>query len=140
MAKKKQLLKLDYDYDFSLYGILCQLKDYRLCHEINQALRIDLKKIDNLDILLGRQKEKSEFSLYCYQPGDEKFLYVISNRSTRGYLLPEQYQVDYLLMLKGAFRDTEKETIKSLIKSSKIVLGIYEIPLNNLKSKENLIF
>src|SRR4051812_11874176 len=104
MAKKKQVLTFDYDFDFSLYGIVCQLKDYRLCHEINHALEIDLKKCENLDVLMSRQKEKSEFSLYSCELDEEKIIHVIGNKNIKGVLIPEQFQVDYFLMLKGPFR------------------------------------
>ena len=140
MAKKKQVLTFEYDFDFSLYGIICHLKDYRLCYEVNTALGIDLKKADNLDILINKQKERSEFSLYTFESAEEKTIHVIGNKNTRGCLIPEQYQVDYFLMLKGSFRDNEKESIKNKIKNSKIVLGIYEISVSSLKSRENLIF
>lgn len=139
MAKKKQVLSFEYDYDFRLFGIVSQVKDYRLCYTINEALQVDLRRAENLDILFPK-KEKLEFSLYLYQYNEEKQMFVISNKAGRAFLIPEQSQVDYFLMLKGGYHDNELLEIKERIKSIKVVLGIYPISVETLKSKENLIF
>ena len=40
----KKVLNVDEDYDFSVLGLSCHAKDYRLCWEINKALGTDLEK------------------------------------------------------------------------------------------------
>ena len=40
----KQLLRIDLDTSFFLFGISCHLKDYRFAWTINKSLRDDFKK------------------------------------------------------------------------------------------------
>jgi hypothetical protein len=140
MSKKKQTLLLEYDYDFRLFGIVSQVKDYRLCYALNEALQVDLRRSENLDIISSKQKEKLEFSLYLHQYNEEKQMYVISNKASRSFLIPEQSQVDYFLMLKGGYHDNELADISDRIRNIRIVLGIYPISVETLRSKENFIF
>ena len=106
MAKKKQLISINLEIDFILFGIVSQLKDYRLCHELNHKLQIDLKKIESLDFYLTKE-DKAEFSLFCHHVNEEKAIYVISNRSGKDFLIPEQRQINYFIMFKGQFRTDE---------------------------------
>jgi hypothetical protein len=125
-------------------GIVCQHKDYYLCSAINTGLQIELKKIDNLVLMLGKKKDKKEsveFSLYEYEDEDGKWYYIIGNRSaTSRFLIPEQNKIDFFLMLKGQFNDTEVEEIRIKLKQIQVVLGAYKIMPESLKSKNNLLF
>jgi hypothetical protein len=40
----KHLLVEEYEYDFSLLGICCHEKDYRLCWAVNSTLDLNLTK------------------------------------------------------------------------------------------------
>ena len=140
MRKKKQVLSLNFDVDFLLLGIICSHKDYRLCYEINHCLGIDLKREADLDII-GKNQQKSEFALFGHQVDEEKNLYVFSNKNGISFLIPEQHQVDYFMMLKGAgYRKDHAEEVRTKLKASKIIMGVYHIDPLTLKSKEHLIF
>src|SRR5688572_22963527 len=105
----KRTLTLDHDYNFLLLGIICQEKDYRLCHEINQRLDIDLIKEPDYELAINKQKDKSSYSFYATGEGGEDQLsyFLISNKGSKAFLLPEQKQVDYFLLMKGPLPKTE---------------------------------
>ena len=44
MAKTVGKLTNEGDYDFIVIGLVCQNRDYRLCHELNKVLNIELEK------------------------------------------------------------------------------------------------
>ena len=66
--------------------------------------------------------------------------YLISNRSSKGFLIPEQKSTDFFLLLKGASNDEIVEHIISKISEIQLVLTSYQINVGGLKSKQNLIF
>jgi hypothetical protein len=106
----------DYIKEYSLIGLSCHLKDYRLIYSINKALNCDFKKYDDLVIFPVKGKKKNSFSFYSFQ---EDFIeyYIISNRNANGMLIPEQKQIDYIFVLRGQI-DKHKEMLilNSLLK------------------------
>ncbi len=135
----KQQLNIEYDYDFLLLGLVCQAKDYRLCFEVNKKLGVEFNKIDNTEIFLNKQNDASYFSTYLYENEDEISFYIIFNRGTKNYLIPEQNKIDYFIVVKGPFRMEQKKELLSKLKEIKLILGVYELDVKKLKSKENFI-
>ncbi|MCB0380941.1 MAG: IPExxxVDY family protein [Flavobacteriales bacterium] len=135
----KFTLNIEEDYDFSLIGISCHAKDYRLCYELNKILEIDLVRGEDLDI--DSKNTKANYALYDYID-EENFIdyYLISNRSNKGFLIPEHKSTDFFLLLKGASNDDIIENIINKISEIQLVLTSFQIDVNSLKSKQNLIF
>ena len=133
---KKLVLEIEDDFDFCLIAISCHAKDYKLCWAINREFKFVLKREE--DIFLKDRNEDISYSLYIY---DDELkhctFHVIENRSGLGYLIPEQKQADYFLMVKGIF-DEEEEMIQRL-KKIDMVLTAYAVDPNSLKSKNNLL-
>ena len=137
----KKLLTLEYEYDFDLIGISCHEKDYRLCWHINQALHIDLIKIESLEIYIHKEKSKCCFSLFSYEDEEnQRSIYLLSNRNAMGLLIPEQKQTDYFIIVKGDYMQGEKSAFIKELKKIPIILTLFDIAPNKLKSKKNLIF
>jgi hypothetical protein len=135
----KFLLTLDEDYEFTLVGISCHSKDYRLCWKINQTLNIDLVRTEDLEIY--KKSIVNSHSFYKYID-DDNYLeyYLISNRGDNGFLIPEQKKVDFFLMVKGNFSENHTNDIICKINTLSLVLTSFSINLNSLKSKQNLLF
>lgn len=134
----KFTLEFEQDFDFFLLGIFCHVKDYRLSWFINKAIDIDLQKAPNL--VLNIKKVVQEHALLEYVSDEDlKEYYLIANRSQNGWLLPEE-KCDYFLMLKGHYSEDEIEYIRQAVQSQKPVLTVSNIEVENLKSKENLLF
>ena len=137
------LLKLDfeYDYDFLLLGISCHEKDYRLCWAINNKLGFDLKKSQELEIKEKNRKELSSYSLYSFEEIEKyREYYVIANRTNDRFLIPEQKQADYFILIKGNISRPEKDLFIKNIKEINMILAVFIINPNELKSKQNLLF
>jgi hypothetical protein len=135
----KFLLTLDDDYEFTLVGISCHSKDYRLCWEINKALNIDLIRTQDLEI---RKKDTlNSHSFYEYIDEDNYLEYfLISNRGDNGFLIPEQKRVDFFLMAKGNISDNHTSEVICKINTLSLVLTSFSVEPNQLKSKQNLLF
>src|SRR3954466_9882740 len=105
----KLVLNIEYDFDFTLIGISCHEKDYRLSWTINNKLGIDLSKEKDLEIDVKKHKEPMIHSFFAFEEEDQfKQFYLINNRGTKGLLVPEQKQADYFLMIKGTISADEK--------------------------------
>ena len=55
----KFTLNIEEDYDFSLIGISCHAKDYKLCFEFNKLLEVDFIRTEDLDIDSKKTTSKS---------------------------------------------------------------------------------
>ena len=143
---KKQLLHVDYDYDFLLIGICSHVKDYRLCWEINKALDIKLERENDITFNLHAghadttSSELSAHSLYFYDDEENNnYFHIISNKTSKETLITEQKQVDYFLRIKGNNNPGYSEDLIKKLRSIKIILTAYEIDPNKLKSKQKLL-
>lgn len=134
-------LTIEYDYDFVLVGISCHEKDYRLAWSINDKLKTELRKAEDLKIELKKNTTPTQFPFYEFID-EEAFreYFLIGNRGGKGLLIPEQKQVDYFLMIRGTCNSTDKSSLLKQLKDINIVLAAYDINPNGLDSKQNLLF
>ena len=164
MTKKSYSIGFEYDYDFVLIGICSPLKDYHMCYKINKELGTSLSRsaIDiSMDFFEGI--EKGQFSLYeywdkqyenqwyllsnkCQLICDERlqnegtiFDGIIQNEEKTKYLVPENSIVDFYLQVHGILSENSKLKIIKKIRKLNRVVSAYEICINNITSKDNLI-
>lgn len=135
----KLTLELEADYKFDLIGICCHIKDYRLSWEINQGLTLSLSKETNFEV--SQNGELQSHAFYSYLDKDNLIDYfLISNRSNKGVLIPEENNCDYFMIIKGARKEQEVKELLQKIAALKHVLKSYTIEVEELKSKHNLLF
>ena len=140
MAKKILRFTDSDDYDFYLIGIVCQQKDYRLCHELNRHLELDLTRGNDFEIMNNKRMKTSVFSFFQYLNGDDDVFYIFSNKGKDDFLIPEQKSIDYLMIVKENFKRIDEQEFINTIKKIPIVLGAYSLEVKKLKSKGNLVF
>lgn len=134
-------LTIEYDYDFTLIGISCHEKDYRLAWALNNKLQTELQKSNDLKIEFKKNNVSNSFTFYEYIDEDlYREYYLIGNRGSGALLIPEQKQVDYFLMVKGNFNASDKTNLLKQLKDINIVLAAYDVNINSLDSKQNLLF
>lgn len=158
-------INADEHFDFDLFSITCTESIYRVVHELNQALNIDLQLYDLLDFT-HKQGEDFYFPLYgfiheelniefnllpnqtSFQPKKEG-VKPIENDLFAGdieqttSLLPELENSDYFLIIKGDNRYLYNHTIFEAIKLNPIFIIVHEVFVEDLKdkkSKNNLLF
>lgn len=135
----KLVLEFEAEYDFHLIGICSHVKDYRISWEVNKLLNLELAKDEDHTLYL--QKEELSFPCYsCKREEELKEYYLIGNRSKGVYLIPEESEVDYFLVLKGFSSDEEIKKLAQKIGELKTVLTSFAIEVEELKSKQNLVF
>ena len=132
-------LDFDYDYDFLLFGIRSHMKDYRLCWSLNRQLEIDLAREE--DIQLDDKSEPRLFSFYTFDNEEQRLRYIlVANRGEVGYLVNEQKQADYFLVIEGFYDQLNRPEVLDKVRKSPFVLTAFELDPNELKSRQNLLF
>jgi hypothetical protein len=138
---RKNIIKFESDFEGVLFGIVTQLKDYRLCWHINKELGYDLKKLNDVEIVHKKKNKTAVFTLSRYENDMDKWLvHLVSNRHQGEYLIPEMKQTDFFLMINGEVDEIKKNEIHSALKKISAIQFIVTIDYEALKSKENLVF
>ena len=141
---KKRKLEAEFEYDFSLFGVISALKEYKLAWLINRHLEVQLGK--SMDIRIDFLKSQDlVISNYLYETENSSFR-LLKNKSMEqfednsAFLLPELNRFDYLVIARG-FEDTFSHTeIKKKLAAIPNIQYVQHFEVENLKSKENLIF
>lgn len=141
LTLNKTTLKFELDLDFVLVAITAQLKDYMFCFKINKQIGTDFCKISDLELQFNNGDDIFYFSRYFYlTPETETEFYIIANKGTEGFLVPEMKKVDFFILIRNYIDNEELKLIISRLNKIPEVLVAAEVDPKKLKSKENLIF
>jgi hypothetical protein len=136
MAKTTLKFDTDDEFEFLLVGIVCQHKDYRLCHELNRMLEINLVREKDYEVNIAKRMNPALFSFFKFENDEQDLFYVFENKGKHSLLIPEQKQIDYFLMVKESFQRKNITELVNIIKQIQIVLGAYPIDPRTLKSRD----
>jgi hypothetical protein len=140
MAKKVHLESRDSSVFFTLIGISCHLKDYRLSYLLNSHLPAEFTRMDDLLMTPSAQKERSSFSFYQFKDEDHFNTFsLLANRNQEAILVPEMKQTDFLLIIEGECKKPRKENLLKKIREVPNVLTCYEIKFSEIKNCETLL-
>lgn len=136
----KKILRVEYDFDFTLIGISSSARDYRLCWFINKNLPLRFHRDVDLTIYNDFGNE-SYHSCFKYSMENlETDLYILSNKSGSEYILPESKESDFLLLSTETLNYEEEKFILNGLNKIEVVQTAFLLDANSFKSKENLLF
>jgi hypothetical protein len=131
-------LKDTEDYSFTLLGIACHAKDYRLSWAINKALGIALERPPKNDN--NPEDVFEQFSIHQFEDADNFLMYsLIANRGPNGLFAPDQKKVDYFLKIEGSLAEIRKKEILTELNKIDLVLAVYSLEPKQLRSKQNFL-
>ena len=148
--------------DYHLIAIHTSLENYRLAYFINQKLSINLSKSTN-EIQINIKEGETNFSRFSYSDSNKEISWdLIQNKNeviqykkgvtpnlfsnltmevaTKVYLLPEFKKVDYFLKIENNDDTVSVSNIQILLNTIDNVSTVYSVDINQIKSKNNLIF
>ncbi len=138
MAKKLSA-KIDFSSEYTLIGISCHLKNYRLTFFLNRQLNIKLRRIDDFT-QAGPDKEDLSYSVYFYHCPDTKNNFcLITNHHSEGKLIPTLRSIDYFLLIQNEISQERKKNLISAVKTIPNLLTAYEIELSKVKNIHQLL-
>jgi hypothetical protein len=138
MAEKK--ITNDLDTDYRLVGIASALKEYKICHHLNQLLACDFRKLQALIFEPKDRSRKTEFSVFKAEDTNQNTFVVFANKNMGEYLLPEISNFDYLIQIRGKLTDEDMQALMDGIRKFPEVVMCLEVPLKKIKSKERLSY
>lgn len=154
----KHVLEIEYDYDFVLIGISSHDKDYRLCWKLHNTFKLSFEFQPAFEIKNKKQNTPSFFTFYLYT--DESLFReyaLLANKShskqdnageglfgdinsDSDYLIPEQKQFNYFIIIRGEIEDDEVNEFLKKLKGIENIQTAIRIDVKSLRSKQNLIF
>jgi len=135
-------LKLDFqfDIDFDIVGIITSLQDYKVCHFLNESLKMQMKRIQDREIIHPKRDTCQYFKQYYFKDELNKLeYYLISNKNQGERCLPEMKIVDYLLLINGNAKQELVEEMMGQIKSLSGIASVLRIRPEQINSIENII-
>lgn len=159
MALHKLLVDDFYDTSFALLAIHCRLEDYRLAYLLNKQLGLNLKrKPQDLDY----KYFAASYSIYEWDDINlDTTWHLVSNICKKEedslqssgslfdnqqiimktyHLLPEFKNVDYLIKVTNENLNFNEKIILNKIQSIPQIITSYQIDIDQIKSKDHLIF
>ena len=135
----KKILKFDFtsEIDFAIIAVVCSLKDYRLCFELNTALKLNLKREKDKEFL-DRNHNRSLFTSFFYKSKDQEEIRVVVNKGTVFSFIPEKKNIDYFMTIKHMSAVSQENFIEQ-VKNISSISGVYELEHAELKSAENFL-
>lgn len=149
------------DEHFYLIAIYSSLEGYKMAYFINKYLGFKLER-ERKDIDFNHNEYDAFYSLYTHKaPNSYYTLDLVSNKfkgepkrilssgslfeeeelsPQEVYLLPEYDKVDYFLKISEEIQPKEFNRMLNKISQIPGVQAAYAIDVDNLKSKQNLIF
>jgi hypothetical protein len=143
VAVKKKIIKLENipTSPFHLIGISSHENDYRLSWALNQQAGTNFKRTVNYIIFNKKENTEQEFNQYeCFDASGFPGMYLISNSSPTGYLLPELKNIDFFIVLLGKTNSLVQGEVLQKLKKVDIVSLAMLIDTEGLKSKNKLVF
>jgi hypothetical protein len=137
---KSLTLEVDYDFDFTLIGIVSSCKEYKLAWSLNQFAKLRLTKQQDL-IYDFMKKGRLVISNYLHQTEYSTFR-LFKNRSVtpcelkKPYLLHEIKDFDYVIRVDGQHCSV---TLLNQLKSLTEVQYVKQFEPGEFQYKENLL-
>tara|TARA_B100001564_G_C20646147_1_gene674498 strand:- start:947 stop:1345 length:399 start_codon:yes stop_codon:yes gene_type:complete len=128
---KKRFTLEPVEEDFRVYAINSHAKGYSLCWKINQQLKIDLERVNEKVV------QNSVFVRYSYKSNEGQEFNVITNRSKKGYFIPDHKTINYFLIVN---KNYNKKKILENLKNNSEILFAFEFELEKSKYTERFIF
>ena len=136
----KTYLKLSLDLDFVLIAITASLKDYVLCHKINTNLSFNFEKIADHEVYFKINEPALAFSKYYFyiEQGENEY-FIVNNRNSEGFLIPEMNRVDYFLIIHNYLDQEDLNYILRGLNKLPDIQVAAQVDPYRLKSRENLV-
>ena len=133
-----------YDINYDLFGIVSNIKEYKLAWVLNKIFSIDLIKFDDLIITKYNQKT-FQVSNYFYET-DEFIIRVLKNRllnrendNNEKFLINKLSKFDYLFQVYNSSNEFNKRDIINKLNTESSIQFANFVDINLIKEKDLLL-
>ncbi len=142
MAKRTPL-KVHYESEFRIVGIVCSEADYRFCWMLNHYLGFDFRRTSDFMFYSSRSKVETRFSVFEYQ-GLESLQYSFFLVNNRSYddapLFANPPGLDFLLLVKADEYRFDFKHLLANLRSIQQLSGAYQLDEALGKDKEAFLY
>lgn len=136
MAKYR--LDVEPSYDFTLIGISCHEKDYRLGWALNHIAEFRFERSDNF--IPDDKKPEEVFPRYEFHDEELFRSYIlVANQFGSRIMFPELNGIDYLMLITGNSDNHEIEQVLERIHRIDFVILASELDVMKIKNRETLL-
>ena len=135
----KYVLDLEEEFDYQVIGVCTNLVDYRLAWEINQALKLNLKRTPE-DYLKTNKKGETLSTHSLYEDVHEDYIYeyiVVKNKNRGMFLIPELELIDFFFLINN---DVDVSEISKKLREVETIQTAVLIDTEEYKSFSQLVF
>ena len=136
-------LDTDFQYDFTLFGLGSESKEYKLAWALNQSCYCHFKKQPDITLNTDLDSE-ALFSHFCFQKGRQIWRLLKNlawiEREENTFLLPELNQWEFLLLLHDPGAHICLDLLHQSLKSIPDINSFSQISVDLLPNKDNLLF
>lgn len=136
----KNVLKIEYELESKLIGLVCQAEDFKLAWALNKLLKINFTKQKDHTITF-KNNQILMVSHFLYST-ENVTLQLLKNKAVDQsalFLVPELKNIDYFFLIDDETGDWDSPKIKQELQMCNLVHYAQIIDSEKLKSKENLI-
>jgi hypothetical protein len=132
----------DFFDDARILGIVAPVPDYQFCWQLNQALRLDFRINNDLEIQLHKRSRQYFFAIFEYaEPVGSLRHFLYNNQFDGEYLLPEFKHLDFLWLSKGdEIKEEEWLGLQQELRKMGSVQLVTELTVQSIRNKQHLIF
>lgn len=133
-------LKLDDEYDFTclLFGVVSTVPVHTLCWHINRSFNLNLAYASEQQVI--RKGRGLGYSFFHFEDGTTMARwFVVANKDGSASLVPELAKFDYIVKIEE-HDHVAADSVLAVLRALPPVLACYEFMIDEVKSKENLIF
>lgn len=116
-----------------LYGLLTDVKDYKITWILNQTLGIRLSKIEDLIWSHKKLSQKQFFPNYLDTNTSLGAVQLIQNSSAEKIRISEYKHVDYLLLINCLPELLDEANWINILRNKSEIRGIYKLDLHGLQ-------
>lgn len=134
--------KLDWDADdmeLLAFAVLSHQKDYKIAWAVNKAIHIDLVRVEDYYFEMPSKQVSSHACFKYTCDGDYYEWFLLENKGTESFLLPEIKNVSTLLIASGSTDLIDADEVLKKLKEISFVLGVFEIDSNTSKSLKKIL-
>jgi hypothetical protein len=153
-------LELDSFYnDFNLIGISATIEGFKIAYLINKKMGFNFSKCRN-DVMMKVKNNSLAFEIFKFHNQKTRStLYLVQNKSTytlqttsasnalfdvdqtlHKYLINSHKQAEYLIKIEDDYNHMNTKAMVSSLNEIPQLVSAFEIPFEDIKSPENLIF
>lgn len=134
---KKHKLTGDFSPEYTVLGLSCQARGYKLAILINEKLELHLRRVEDFT---AHGKAGLTYPLYKDQARDSRrMFYVLYNRHTEGLLVAALKGIDAFIVIFESLAPAEISLLLTRLRKGPGIQAAYEIKAPSVKDFDLLI-